>query len=219
MTAYPSMIGTHTVVHLVRHGEVENPGRVLYGRRPDFHLSAAGKEMAERAADWLVGRDLTVLRVSPLERTVETATPTAERTGLEMEVDDRLVEPWNHFEGMSFGAGDGSWRHPRHWRYMVDPFKPSWGEPYREIVERMLGVLSTVRAAAAGHEAVCVTHQLPIEVIRRALTGQRLWHRPDRRQCALGSVTSLTYDDDSVVEVSYAEPGLAAPADEEERGA
>ncbi|MGH3097497.1 MAG: histidine phosphatase family protein [Streptosporangiales bacterium] len=213
------MTGTRTVVHLVRHGEVENPRRVLYGRRPDFHLSATGKEMAERVADWFAGRDLTVLRASPLERTVETATPTAERAELEIDVDDRLIEPWNRFEGLSFGVGDGSWRHPRYWQYVMNPFKPSWGEPYREVVERMLGVLSTVRAAAAGREAVCVTHQLPIEVTRRALTGQRLWHRPDRRQCSLASVTSLTYADDSVVDVSYAEPALAIPADEEERGA
>jgi broad specificity phosphatase PhoE len=61
-------------------------------------------------------------------------------------------------------------------------------------------------AAAAGHEAVCVSHQLPIWVTRRAVEGKRLWHDPRRRECALGSVTSLTLAGDKVVRVSYAAP-------------
>ena len=62
------------------------------------------------------------------------------------------------------------------------------------------------RAAAAGHEAVCVSHQLPIWTLRRFLAGDRLWHNPARRQCALGSVTTLTFDDESLVDIGYAEP-------------
>ena len=119
-----------TIVHLVRHGEVENPDGVLYGRIPGFHLSADGRVMAKAAADFLAGRDVTVLRTSPLERAQETAEPLAAEFGLEAVVDDRLIEPWNHFEGMTFGVGDGSLRRPSHWRYLSNPFRPSWGEPY-----------------------------------------------------------------------------------------
>src|SRR5262249_41370636 len=101
-----------TVVHLVRHGEVENPQRVLYGRLTGFHLSAEGRVMARAAADFLAGGDVTVLRSSPLERALETAEPLAAQFGLPVVVDERLVEPWNHFEGMTFGVGDGSLRRP-----------------------------------------------------------------------------------------------------------
>ena len=198
-----------TVVHLVRHGEVENPRDVLYGTIPGFHLSADGRVMAKAAADFLAGRDVTVLRSSPLERALETAEPMAAQFGLDVVVDDRLIEPWNYFEGMTFGVGDGALRRPRHWRHMWNPFRPSWGEPYGEIAARMQAAMSDAVAAAREHEAVLVSHQLPIWVARRTIDGRRLWHDPRHRQCALASVTSFTYRGDQVTGVSYAEPAGA----------
>jgi broad specificity phosphatase PhoE len=198
-----------TVVHLVRHGEVENPRGVLYGTLPGFHLSADGRVMAKAAADFLAGRDVTVLRSSPLERALETAEPVAAQFGLDVLVDDRLVEPWNHFEGMTFGIGDGALRRPAHWRHMWNPIRPSWGEPYVVIAARMRAAMSDAAAAARGHEAVCVSHQLPIWVARRSVEGRRLWHDPRRRQCALASVTSFTYHEGRVTGVTYAEPAGA----------
>lgn len=194
------------IVHLVRHGEVENPNGVLYGRLPGYHLSEVGRLMAKSAADFLAGRDLTVIRSSPLERAVETAEPIAAEFGLPIEVDDRLIEPWNHFEGMRFGVGDGALRKPRHWVYLRNPFRPSWGEPYREVVSRIMAAVTDAARAAQGHEAVCVSHQLPIWVARRAAEGRPLWHDPRRRECALGSVTSLIFAGDRVTGVRYAAP-------------
>jgi len=199
-----------TIVHLVRHGEVENPRRVLYGRLPGYHLSADGRMMAKAAAGFLAGRDVTVLLTSPLERAQETAEPIAEEFGLTPVIEERLIEPWNHFEGMRFGVGDGSLRQPRHWPHLLNPLRPSWGEPYRSVADRMLAACLDAARAASGHEAVCVSHQLPIWTARRAAEGRRLWHHPARRQCALGSVTSLTYTGGRVTAVSYAEP--SAPA-------
>ncbi len=207
-TADPGPAGL-TVVHLVRHGEVENPRGVLYGRLGGFHLSADGRVMAKAAADYLAARDVTVLRTSPLERAVETAEPIAAQFGLDPVTDDRLIEPWNHFEGMTFGVGDGALRNPAHWFYLRNPFRPSWGEPYREVAARMLAAVADAARAARGHEAVCVSHQLPIWVARRSAAGQRLWHDPRRRQCALGSVTSFSYRGDALAGVSYAEPSGA----------
>ena len=198
--------GASATVHLVRHGEVENPQGVLYGRIPGFHLSEAGRLMAKTAADFLAGRDVTVLRSSPLERAQETAEPIAAELGLPVEVDDRLIEPWNHFEGMRFGVGDGALRQPKHWVHLWNPFRPSWGEPYSEVAARVLAAVTDAALAANGHEAVCVSHQLPIWVARRAAEGRRLWHDPRRRQCALGSVTSLTLVDGRVTSVRYASP-------------
>ncbi|HLQ56837.1 MAG TPA: histidine phosphatase family protein [Streptosporangiaceae bacterium] len=195
-----------SVVHLVRHGEVDNPRGVLYGRMPGFHLSEDGRLMAKAAADFLAGRDVTVLMSSPLERARESAEPIAAEFGLTPVIDDRLIEAWNHFEGMTVGVGDGSLRRPRHWRYLVNPLRPSWGEPYRDVAARMLDVVGDAARAARGHEAVCVSHQLPIWVARREAEGHRLWHHPGRRECALASVTSFTYRDGRLASVSYAEP-------------
>jgi broad specificity phosphatase PhoE len=202
----PESASGTTVVHLVRHGEVHNPRGVIYGRIPGYHLSEDGVLMAKAAADFLAPRDVTVLRCSPLDRAVETAAPIAQQFGLEAVIDDRLIEPWNHFEGIAFGVGDGSLRHPEHWPALRNPFRPSWGEPYKEVAERVMAAVRDAARAARGHEAVCVSHQLPIWVTRRAIEGRRLWHDPRRRECALGSVTSLTLVGDEVVKVSYASP-------------
>ena len=195
-----------TIVHLLRHGEVENPRGVVYGRLPDYHLSANGRAMADAAADFFAERAVVAVFSSPLERAMETAKPVAQRLNLEIAVDERLIEPWNHFEGLKFGVGDGSLHHPEHWAAMLNPFKPSWGEPYREVVARMYEMLAVARAAAPGREAVCVSHQLPIWVTRRQAEGKRLWHNPSRRECALGSVTSFTFSGDRILGVSYRVP-------------
>ena len=195
-----------TVVHLLRHGEVENPRGIIYGRLPGYHLSANGRAMADAAADYFAERAVVALFSSPLERALETAHPVAERLGLPIMKDDRLIESWNHFEGLKFGVGDGSLRHPGHWRHLANPFRPSWGEPYRDVAARMQSMMETARKAAAGQEAVCVTHQLPIWVARRAAEGRRLWHNPAMRECALGSVTSFTYSGDRLAGVSYTVP-------------
>ncbi len=199
-----------TIVHLVRHGEVANPAGVLYGRLADYHLSDHGQVMAKAVAGFLAGRDVTVLRSSPLERALETAEPVAAQFGLTVQIDERLIEPWNHFEGLKVGVGDGSLRSPRHWIYLRNPFRPSWGEPYKQVASRMLAAAAEAARAALGHEAVCVSHQLPIWVSRRSAEGRGLWHDPRRRQCALGSVTSLRYVGNRLTSVSYAEPSGSA---------
>jgi broad specificity phosphatase PhoE len=209
-TAGGAAAPTKTIVHLLRHGEVRNPGRVIYGRLPGFHLSEDGRMMAKAAAGFLAGRDVTALFSSPLDRARETAEPLAAQFGLTVVVDERLIEPWNHFEGLTFGVGDGSLRRVEHWPHLRNPFRPSWGEPYQQIARRMLAAMAGARDAASGHEAVCVSHQLPIWVARREVEGRRLWHHPARRECALASVTSFTYSGDKITDISYAEP--AGPA-------
>jgi broad specificity phosphatase PhoE len=206
-----------TVIHLLRHGEVSNPRGVLYGRLPGFHLSPDGEHMAKAAAAFLAGRDVTLLLSSPLERALETASPVAAQFGLEVRVDERLIEPWNHFEGERFDIGIPALRRPTNWPRMANPFRPSWGEPYASIAARMAAVMGDAVREARGHEAVLVSHQLAIWVARRAAEERRLWHHPARRECALGSVTSFTYRDDVIVDISYTEP--AGAGRDEDHGA
>lgn len=203
---------SRTVVHLLRHGEVDNPHRILYGRLPDFHLSAAGRAMAVRAAASLAGRDVTHLVSSPLERARETAASLATTFGLDVDVDARLIESANAFQGKRFALGaGGALRDPRSWWLLRDPRRPSWGEPYDDIARRVLAAVASARQTARGHEAVCISHQLPIYVARLALQGHRLWHNPRTRQCGLASITSFSYEDDELVAIGYAEPAGPTP--------
>jgi len=192
-----------TTVHLLRHGQVLNPHRLVYGRLPHYGLTELGARMAEAAAAELVRRVGTGSRIvhlvsSPLQRARETAAPVARELRLPVHPDERVIEPRNHFEGLHVGTGE--LLKPRHWPHMLNPLRPSWGEPYRQQVARMAeAVLDAGRTAVErggdGAEAVVVSHQLPIWLTRRSAEGRPLPHDPRRRQCNLASLTTLVFDD------------------------
>src|SRR3712207_5529632 len=169
--------------------------------------------MAEKAAAWFADKDVTHLVSSPLERAQQTAAPLAAAASLPVQIDERLIEAGNAFEGMAVAGGSGVFRAPRNWWRLRNPFAPSWGEPYVEIAARMLAAVEAAREAARGHEAVLVSHQLPIWTVRLHMEGRRYVHDPRRRECALASVTSLVYDGDRMLRVEYAEPAGATPPD------
>ncbi len=194
-----------TVVHLLRHGEVHNPKHVLYGRLPGYHLSANGRMMAVAAADHFQGRPVAAVFASPLERAQETAQPVADRLGLPITTDDSLIESGNVLEGKSVSLASLA-VNPLNWKYLWNPFTPSWGEPYTEVVARVRRVIDRARDAGRGQEAVCVSHQLPIWVSRLAAEHRPLWHDPRKRECSLASVTSFIYVGTQLVGLEYHEP-------------
>lgn len=197
---------SRTVVHLCRHGEVENPGRVLYGRMPGYHLSERGRRMADRLGEYFTGHDLVAVVASPMERAQETAEPTARAHGLPVRTDSRLLEAGNHFEGSTIGSDPRQLLHPKYWPLLVNPFMPSWGEPYTSIAARMDEAIQAARAFAEGREIMLVSHELCVWTARNHAEGRRLWHDPRKRECALASVTSFTFHGDQLASVSYADP-------------
>jgi broad specificity phosphatase PhoE len=187
---------------------VFNPDRVLYGRIPGFGLSELGKLMAKESADSKIGHPITRLYASPLQRTQESAAPWSKNFGLDINTDDRLIEPWNDFEGTA-GFGAKALRNPRLWPKLRNPFKPSWGEPYVSIAARMLDVIGDAWTATESGEVALVSHQLPIWTVHRELLGERLFHDPRRRRCALSSITTLRREGESFIEVDYQDPAAA----------
>lgn len=201
--------GDRTVVHLLRHGEVHNPDRILYGRLADFHLSDLGREMADLVATHLADHDITHVISSPLERARETAAPVAASHDLSISVDERALEAENAFEGRAVAGGKGIFRDPKMWKLMVNPMRPSWGEPYVDLAARMQSAVDSARDLARGHEAVIVSHQAPIWMLRLAIEGRRFVHDPRKRECTLASLTSLTYRGDELESLAYSEPAAA----------
>lgn len=191
----------------MRHGEVENPAGVLYGRLAGYVLSDLGHEMARTVADsFTKGRDITHLVASPLERAQQTAQPSAEVLGLPINTDDRVIEAGNKFEGLTVGVGDGALSQPKYWPWLWNPLRPSWGEAYTEIAARMHAAIDDAREAARGHEALIVSHQLPVWTARRSFEQARFWHDPRKRECSLASITSIEFDGDNFVGLKYSEP-------------
>ena len=198
--------GEKTLVHFLRHGEVHNPEGILYGRLPGYRLSDNGDRQAKLVAEFLSGHYIARVISSPLQRAQETARPLGAMFQTDVATDERLIEADNRFEGLKVSVGDGALRSPRHWPKLWNPFEPSWGEPYLEIAHRMLGAAHRARAAVAGREAVCVSHQLPIWTLRRYVEGKPMWHDPRRRQCSLASLTTLVFRGEQLVRVAYVEP-------------
>ncbi len=205
-------------VHLLRHGEVHNPDGVLYGRLPEFHLSELGREMARTLAEHFSersahGAKIAHLAASPLTRAQETAQPISEALNLQITTEDRIIEAANYFEGLHVTKAE--LLRPKHWPMLHNPFRPSWGEPYKEQAARVIAAVRDARLRAIelggeGAEAILVSHQLPIWATRLSAEGKSLWHDPRKRECTLTSVTSLVFDDaGNLVRVDYSEPAAA----------
>ncbi|ATZ06250.1 histidine phosphatase family protein [Corynebacterium striatum] len=198
-----------TIVHLVRHGEVYNPDKILYGRIPGYHLSSRGHSMAARTAEAFRGHDVTYLVASPLQRTQETAQPISKVTGLDVEIDKSVIESGNRFEGLRTKGWNSQLWNPQRWPLLRNPLQPSWGEPFEEIAARMMNAVERARQKAEGHEAIIVSHQLPIVMVQRTALGKRLAHAPWDRECDLASVTSLVFQDDQLIDIFYSSPAQA----------
>lgn len=203
---------TTSRIHLVRHGEVDNPDGILYGRLPGFGLTARGRQMGERISDYFADDRFNVrgLVRSPLLRTAQTIAPLAQSTGLEPVVDERVIEAGNRFEGQKVNRS--SVFSPANLPLVWNPLRPSWGEPYISQVRRMQAAMFTLRnrveavAKAEGLDVVdgvIVSHQLPIWMSRMAAEGKSLAHDPRNRECNLGSVTTLSFDGAKLVGVDY----------------
>jgi broad specificity phosphatase PhoE len=205
------------LVHLVRHGEVENPTGVLYGRIEGFGLSLRGHRMAQLAAESLAGHDIRSVTASPLQRTRESAAPWIAQFGVVPGTDERLIEPTNAFEGINMRRDLP--KRPDLWRHLVNPQKPSWGEAFLSVQARMMAAIEDHWAAADGGEVVLVSHQMPIVMVARTVAGKPLAHNPSKRRCALSSITTLERRGDAFVEVSYAEPAAALLVDAIDTGA
>lgn len=199
---------TFTTVHLMRHGEVDNPSGVLYGRLPGFGLTELGGQMAQTVADFLAdeNRDITHVVASPLYRAQLTATPSARAYDLRVEADPRLVEAGSTFEGENVNRNRLALAAPRNWPRYRRPDVPSWGEPYADILSRMTAAVSSAIDVAAGHEVLLVSHQLPIVMVQRFIQGKALPHNPLGRECSLASLTSLLFEDHTLIGWSYTEP-------------
>lgn len=197
-----------TTVHLCRHGQVYNPDHILYGRQPGFGLSDLGRAMAERLGEYFEDVAITHLRCSPLQRAQETMAPIAARhSALEVVTDHRVIEAANALEGQSFGSCNQRLLLPKNLRHLYNPLRPSWGEPYRQIIARMRAALVDAAVTAGdGGVAVVVSHELPIWLARLDAEGKSPIHNPMARETRLASVTSFTFDGTRLLGVTYAEP-------------
>jgi broad specificity phosphatase PhoE len=206
------------LIHFVRHGEVHNPDKILYGRLDGFGLSERGTQMADRSASALATRPIAKIFSSPLQRAIESATPLSKRVDVPITIDERLNEGVNVFEGTRLSLGR-VFREPSMLVHFRNPWKPSWGEPYREISQRMLDMAEHAWNSVDEGEVALVSHQVAIWIFHRTAAGIPLPHMPHQRRCALSSITSFRKIGTKWKEESYREPATDLLEDAIDTGA
>jgi broad specificity phosphatase PhoE len=207
LSGAPSKLGSVPAdrIHLVRHGEVKNPERILYGTLDGYGLTPRGHKMATAVAEYLAPFSVSRIVSSPLQRTKETAAPLLEKTELPLGIDERVNEGDNAFQGTKVSA-KRLVSNPRLWPLLRNPLRPSWGEPYKHIVARMMNAIDDAWGSVDSGDVVVFTHQLPIWMVHSHVVGKPLPHLPSRRRCTLGSVTSFVRDTGTWREVDYQQP-------------
>jgi broad specificity phosphatase PhoE len=139
-----------TVVYLARHGQtLLNESGVLRGLA-DPALGEAGREQARRLGTALGPRSSSLVVASPLRRAIQTAQPVADRAGLPVTTDQRLVDrdygPWTGASEESVVARWGS----------VDDAPGV--EPQATVRERAVAGLIDIARRHRGATVVVVSH-------------------------------------------------------------
>lgn len=187
------------VVHLVRHGHVENPRKVVYGRLPGFVLSEDGRRQAEAAARRLAAHRVDRVYTSPLERARQTAEVLAAGTGAPVEVVDALLEtdvgeawlgrPWSEIRTRRIHEWVTYLHRPHEVEFMAETFLAAG--------ERMAAALRAIAGAHRGGRAAVVSHGDPIKAGVLVLTGG---HVKDlhRRAVPTGGMVDLEFSGSGV---------------------
>ena len=141
-----------TLISLIRHGQVHNPGRLFYGRMPGYGLSNAGYSEAKQAARFLSKKPLTALFSSPLLRSRQTANEIATFHGsLRIKISRLLNEVNSAFEGQPMRLIESQYGEV----YASDD--PKFDQPY-DIFNRSRRFIAKILRHYAGQHVAAVTH-------------------------------------------------------------
>ncbi|MFE3851677.1 bifunctional RNase H/acid phosphatase [Streptomyces griseorubiginosus] len=172
----PADMGAPATFVLLRHGETPlTPQKRFSGSGgTDPSLSDVGREQAERAAEALARRGtIQHILASPLTRTRQTAAAVAERLGIEVTVEDGLIETdFGAWEGLTFG--EVRERYPDDLtKWLADPeAEPTGGgESFAATATRIAATRDKLVAAYAGRTVLLVTHVTPIKTFVRLALG------------------------------------------------
>jgi broad specificity phosphatase PhoE len=163
-----------TRVFVVRHADVENPHRVLYGHLPGFELSALGRTQAAALGERLSAEDVKRIVYSPLTRAVETATiinhTLPQPVPMEGEPELREAEFSRYLQGVPY--------------WQVPIRRPLWivhkarrgivpgDESVEDLGGRVLKIVKRVAREHPGETSVVVSHADPIQAAWVLLEGR-----------------------------------------------
>ena len=141
-----------TTIHFVRHGNVHNPDKILYGRLPHFKLSELGIEQAQAAAEYFAARPITAVYSSPMLRARQTAGIIHERhPQVELLVSDHINELLTTYEGHPVAELEAiEWEFYEH-------VEPPYETPF-DLISRIKAFAREICETYPNGEVVAVTH-------------------------------------------------------------
>ena len=133
---------SQTIIYLVRHGEVDNPQQIIYGRELDFPLTPAGRLQMRKLAEKLKNQGIQpqVIYTSPLLRTIQTA---QEMANVFKKIPIIKKEALLESDSKGLTGNPLSWTRERdvyHW-----PGKDYWIESPETMTQRMTTVINKIR--------------------------------------------------------------------------
>lgn len=199
-------------IDLVRHGEVHNPRKILYGRLPRFRLNANGRRQAQAAGHRLNGYPIDALFSSPMLRARQTAMEILPHFDhLTLRISTLLNEVYTCYEGRPGAEIDAR-------QGDVYTGAEACFEQPKDIVERTRKFVARMRRQHAGGRVAAVTHGDVITFMVLWAKGYDLTPRNKTRLLHAGypetypahaSITTLTYnttDPEEKPAVGYTQP-------------
>ena len=161
--------GAPTRFLLLRHGQTELSTQRRYSGRGNPALTDVGRRQAEAAAQYLAQKGgIAAVITSPLQRAYDTAATAAKALGLDVTVDDDLIETdFGAWEGLTFG--EAAERDPEtHRRWLRDTsVTPPDGESFDSVANRVRRAKTRIIAEHGGETVLVVSHVTPIKTVLR----------------------------------------------------
>lgn len=156
-----------TVIYFLRHGEVDNPKKVIYGRLPGFNITKEAAQKIAEVATELKNKKIDFLYVSPMRRTRQTAGIISKVLNIRPKISRLLIETKLIHAGISLDI----------FKKDIQPYL--YDEKYVKIGqesvisqgERMLRFVKIMQHNHPGKRILAVSHGDPIVILKARLSG------------------------------------------------
>ncbi len=189
-----------TRIFLIRHGYVDNPKDLLYGRLPGFPLNEHGRWQAQYHADRFLKAGIRIANIytSPLERARQTATLIGDALNLPVTEDDRLTE-W----GEGFWEGRPMKQFREQSGYYESPMQMHGLEPHDQVVQRMFAVVQDLLRDYPNQISCIVSHRESLASLLIWLQ-KRPWESIHDLDLPPGGAWEVCFDGDRFVSAELA---------------
>jgi broad specificity phosphatase PhoE len=184
-------------LYLLRHGETTYSQTGGFCGDLDPELTDDGLQMAQAFADKYQSMSWNAVYVSPMKRTIATATPLCQAIGQKMEFREGLKEiRYGKWEGQTAEFVKTTYADD-YVRWLAEPAwnPPTGGETAVQIASRASLVISEIEETYQKGNVLVVSHKATIRIILCALLGIDLGRYRDRISTLVGSVSVVRFDD------------------------